>query len=52
LYKLEVKFQLKKEAMGFWTDVLAVAPNAKLPRDPVSNFGRTIKKNMEESSKL
>jgi hypothetical protein len=34
---------------GFWTDVLAVSPNASLPRDPVSNFGKTVKKNLDNA---
>jgi hypothetical protein len=34
---------------GYWTDVLAVSPNASLPRDPVSNFGKTVKKNLDNA---
>lgn len=48
MYKVERDVDDKKEVAGYWTDVLAVSPDASLPRDPISKFGITVKKHMDE----
>jgi len=33
--------------MGYWTDILAVAPGARLPERPITDFGRIVAKHMK-----
>ena len=49
MYKLEEKFSDKDYHMGYWTDIIAVSPDAKLPRNPVSFFGEIVMKSMENA---
>ena len=44
-YALEEKFpNNQKGYMGYWTDVIAVSPDAPLPKTPVTNLGKGIQK--------
>mmetsp|Transcript_16888 Transcript_16888/g.31986 ORF Transcript_16888/g.31986 Transcript_16888/m.31986 type:complete len:390 (-) Transcript_16888:133-1302(-) len=41
-YKVEEMFPSPDYKMGYWTDVLAVSPNARLAKMPVSDLGRLL----------
>lgn len=43
-YQLEKIFPQDDYYMGFWSDVLAVAPNAQLPVNPITNTGIALSK--------
>lgn len=42
LYNVEELFPSKDYHMGYWTDILAVSPNARLAKVPVSEVGHLI----------
>lgn len=45
LYALEEKFpNNQKGSIGYWTDVIAVSPDAPLPKTPLTNLGKGIQK--------
>lgn len=50
LYKVHDTLGSGTSAYGYWADVLAVSPNASLPRDPASDFGKAVKKNMDNAN--
>ena len=46
-YEVERKFPSSKYKYGYWTDILAVAPDARLPKKPVSELGGFLQKNLK-----
>ena len=43
IYDLEEKFPFtEKKTYGYWTDIVAVSPDAPLPKTPVTHFGKGI----------
>jgi hypothetical protein len=41
-YKVEEKYPSEDYKMGYWTDILAVSPEARLPEEPKTELGRLV----------
>ena len=44
-YEFEKRFPNANYKMGYWSDILAVSPDAKLS-DPITNIGKILAKNL------
>jgi len=47
-YEVERMFPSEKYKMGYWTDILAVSPKARLPKVPVSELGNLLKPHLTQ----
>lgn len=43
-YSIEQKFPSQEYKMGYWTDILAVSRNARLPKTPITELGQILRK--------
>ena len=46
-YDVERRFPSEEYSMGYWTDILAVSPTARLPKVPVSELGQLVKPHLQ-----
>ena len=46
-FDVERKFPSDEYKMGYWTDILAVAPNARLPKVPLTDLGVLLQNNLK-----